>query len=120
MNRFAKPIVTGALAAVITTSLLTATLLVITMQSARAQGAAGEPAQRIVRYGDLDLTQQTGTAILLRRLQSASRSVCSALDDSQLAHRDALRACEARALADAVHAVNSAQLTELAGSPFIG
>ena|SRR5579863_578895 len=66
-----------------------------------------------VRYGDLDLSSDTGTAVLYKRITSAARQVC--LDDGErnLGLLAAAYKCEERAIAHAVQEVNSSKLAML-------
>ncbi|HXO63671.1 MAG TPA: UrcA family protein [Steroidobacteraceae bacterium] len=63
-----------------------------------------------VSYGDLNLATEQGSRALHTRLESAARAVCAPEDGRNLAEVAAARACEARAIAQAVKDVHSPML----------
>ncbi|MFZ1097938.1 MAG: UrcA family protein [Steroidobacteraceae bacterium] len=77
--------------------------------SAAASTAADVRTMR-VSYGDLNLATEQGSRALYTRLESAARAVCEPEDGRNLAEVAAARACEARAIAQAVKDVHSPML----------
>lgn len=69
--------------------------------------------QTVVRYADLNLDQQQGASALYARLEKAARHVCRAYDSRELRRQQLQKACEERALADAVEKVDHAAVTSL-------
>jgi UrcA family protein len=66
---------------------------------------------RVVAYGDLDLSRDSGVATLYARINSAARRVCEPMDDLlEKLSRDRLD-CREDAIARAVSEVNSPALT---------
>jgi UrcA family protein len=63
-----------------------------------------------VRYGDLDLSSPRGAAALYHRIRVAAELVCSTYEGGDLPRTRILRACEERAIADAVSRVNRPEL----------
>lgn len=63
-----------------------------------------------VRYDDLNLSTDSGTAALYARIKSAARQVCPDQYSRDLNVVSASRACQATAIAKAVQDVNSPQL----------
>lgn len=63
-----------------------------------------------VRYADLNLGSEAGSAALYARLESAARAVCGPSDIRDLGQFAAVQACQKAAIAQAVHAVHSTQL----------
>jgi UrcA family protein len=70
-----------------------------------------EPASRVVRYGDLDLSRDSGVATLYLRINSAARAVCEPLDAMMLRVLRERFDCRQEAIARAVSDVNSPALT---------
>jgi UrcA family protein len=66
-----------------------------------------------VRYSDLDLRSDAGSAVLYARLVSAAHQVCPAADNRNLGALAAVRACERQAIANAVRDVNSPKLAAI-------
>lgn len=71
----------------------------------------GEPASRVVGYGDLDLSRDSGVATLYSRINSAARAVCEPLDVIMLKLLRERFDCRQDAVARAVSEVNSPALT---------
>jgi UrcA family protein len=97
---------------------LAACLLVGASGAAQAAAPADALPTVTVRYGDLNLGTEQGTSALYARIVFAARQVCFS---SQVDHRDLkafslARACETRAIAQAVHDVNSPRLAALYGT----
>jgi len=89
-----------------------ASLSLAAAANALAQTAAPSPPQMIVRYDDLNLSSDAGTAILLHRLQRAARHVCGDTGERQpLAQLVEIRRCDAQSLEGAIAAVNAQKLT---------
>ncbi len=74
---------------------------------------AGEEVRRIVvRFGDLNLEQPAGVAVLYRRLKLAAKQVCGESEPPGSAITSAAwRACEAQAVDRAVVTVDRPSLT---------
>ncbi|HTB88998.1 MAG TPA: UrcA family protein [Steroidobacteraceae bacterium] len=70
-----------------------------------------EPVTRVVRYGDLDLSRDSGVATLYSRINSAARAVCEPLDVMMLKVLRERFDCRQDAVARAVADVNSPALT---------
>jgi UrcA family protein len=70
-----------------------------------------EPVSRVVRYGDLDLSRDSGVATLYSRINSAARAVCEPLDVMLLKVLRERFDCRQDAVARAVADVNSPALT---------
>jgi len=70
-----------------------------------------------INYTDLDLSNDKDAATLYRRLQTASRGVCSSLRGHELAGVQRYKDCYSKALADAVNAVDERTLTALHNRP---
>jgi UrcA family protein len=64
-----------------------------------------------VAYGDLDLSHAAGADALYARLRYAAAQVCNPSDTMELRTLVSNRACAARALDDAVVAINAPTLT---------
>jgi UrcA family protein len=60
----------------------------------------------VVKYGDLDVSNPQGAAVLYRRIRSAAQSVCPDFQRSDLAAKARTDACVHKAIADAVITVN--------------
>jgi UrcA family protein len=95
--------------------------LTVALLAAAAGAHAATPGEEStslkVAYGDLDLASSAGSDALYARIVSAARTVCYANDvDSRDLHAVANeRACETRAINDAVQDVHSAKLAALSG-----
>jgi len=63
-----------------------------------------------VRYDDLNLTSDSGTAMLYKRIANAARQVCPDEFSRDMMIVTASRACQAQAIARAVQDVNSPKL----------
>lgn len=70
-----------------------------------------EPQSRVVAYGDLDLSRDSGVATLYSRINSAARAVCEPLDVVMLKLLRESFDCHRDAIARAVSEVNSPALT---------
>jgi UrcA family protein len=79
-------------------------------------GEAGAP-QQVVQYTQADLANDARVADLYEKLQSASRSVCRSHKGTDLRSARSYEDCYARALAEAVGAVNEQTLTALHNQP---
>ena len=85
--------------------------------SGAALAADAAPEEHVVRFAPTKLQQDAEVAALYSRLQSASRQVCSAHRDRDVASMQDYRACYSKALEDAVSAVNQQTLTALHNAP---
>ncbi len=75
---------------------------------ARAQAsAAGEPAQREVRFGDLDLSRPGDASTLYTRIRRAARVVCWTPGLLEVTARSRMKRCATEALARAVSDVDA-------------
>jgi UrcA family protein len=80
--------------------------------SANAANSLAAPAQSMrVAFADLDLSHAAGVDALYARLRHAAAEVCNPADTLELRALVSYRACAARALDDAVVAVNAPKLT---------
>ena len=70
-----------------------------------------EPASRVVRYGDLDLSRDVAVATLYSRINSAAREVCEPVDPVLTKLQRVRFDCRQLAVARAVSDVNSPALT---------
>ena len=75
-----------------------------------ASNSLDEPAFRVVRFGDLDLSRNSGVAALYSRIKSAAREVCQSLDSLSVKLLRAQYDCRQDAVARAVAEVNSPAL----------
>lgn len=94
------------------TSILITALSACVLAPALTHAATKAPAASAVtvRYADLDLGSEAGSAALYARLQSAARAVCGTSDIRDLGQFAAVQACQKVAIAHAVHEVHSTQL----------
>jgi UrcA family protein len=81
------------------------------MNSASGGSVTGEPLKQVVNYGDLDLNQPQGIAILYSRVQAAAADVCAPLESVDMSRRAHLEPCIANATSRAVQSVNVPALT---------
>ncbi len=81
--------------------------------SALLNGAvAGEgPAQQVVKFGDLNLNNPAGVAVLSKRLHAAAEGVCQPFSGMDPGSFSRYRACVSESLARAVAQVNVPALT---------
>jgi UrcA family protein len=70
-----------------------------------------EPPSRVVAYGDLDLSRDSGVATLYSRINSAARQVCEPVDPLLTKLQRERFDCRQLAVARAVSDVNSPALT---------
>jgi UrcA family protein len=96
-------------------SALTACLVLGTSASAHAAAPTDEAPFLTVAYSDLNLATEQGTKALYARIVSAARQVCGAgsVDIRDLRANALVKACETRAVAAAVHHVNSPRLAAI-------
>ncbi len=90
------------------------TLLVMLLGSLNASAVAaeaGEVVQRHVNFADLDLTRNTGAAVLYTRIKSAAGRVCDRVNARALGPAQQTRRCMDQAIARAVADVNAPELT---------
>lgn len=78
--------------------------------------AAESPRQITVSYQGIDLAQGANAANLYSRLRSAARAVCSEPANGEQSQVKRYRACYAKALSQAVAAVDHASVTALLNS----
>ncbi len=67
----------------------------------------------VVRFGDLNLSSDAGVRALYKRIRQAARKVCSQANDSVHLEQRNFRACQDKAVADAVGKVNRPSLTAM-------
>ena len=66
--------------------------------------------QAVVKFGDLNLSNPQGAAVLYQRIWSAAVTVCRPQDDGSLASKGRMQTCVHKAIADAVTKVDRAEL----------
>jgi UrcA family protein len=85
-------------------------LALISVATVSAASSLDPPPQRIVKFGDLNLTTDSGVALLYARIRNAAREVCEAGTvwniDALLESKD----CTERAIERAVEEINDPQL----------
>jgi UrcA family protein len=82
--------------------------------TARASDPNNDVPRQVVKYADLNLDSAAGVSALYRRIEHAAIRVCGdPADTRELFQWSRLKACNARAVAQAVDAVNSGALTAL-------
>jgi UrcA family protein len=72
-----------------------------------------QPAQQVVRYGDLNLGSREGIDRLYLRIVAAASDVCGREDGRSLAAWARFRACSEQAIAHAVATVGSVDLADV-------
>jgi UrcA family protein len=91
------------------------TVFAVLMGSLNAVSTASEPgnepAKRVVHFADLDLTSNTGVAVLYKRLRFAALAVCEPVYDHRWQSVVGRNRCMSEAIARAVADVNSPMLT---------
>ncbi|HYL02471.1 MAG TPA: UrcA family protein [Steroidobacteraceae bacterium] len=92
-----------------TLAALTACLAVGAFASAHADTLSPDPFVT-VSYHDLNIATDAGSQVLYARIVSAARQVCAPEDIRDLRAAAAAAGCRARAVAQAVQAVNSPAL----------
>jgi UrcA family protein len=92
--------------------LATVTALSLASQSASAADEIVTKSE-VVRFGDLNLSSDAGIHTLYQRIRKAARKVCSQANDSVHLEQRNFRACENKAVADAVDKVNRPSLTAM-------
>jgi len=75
--------------------------------------ATSAPAQKIVRYTDLDLANAQHAATLYSRLEHAAKEVCRVFEGRELERKRIRLACESDALAAAIAEIDHAELNAL-------
>jgi UrcA family protein len=75
-------------------------------------GDKTETFSEVVKYGDLNISDPQGAAMLYRRIAAAARSVCGAdeIDSRRLGSRASINACVHQAIVDAVTKVGQPEL----------
>lgn len=91
-------------------AMLAVTFATATASLARAQGEP-EALRATVRYDDLQLTNESGAAILYGRILAAADRVCMPYEGKGLNDRIRHRACVKSAVLQAVNTVNRPTLT---------
>lgn len=81
------------------------------MHSAAGGAVTGEPLKHVVSYGDLDLNEPQGIAVLYTRVQAAAADVCAPLESVDMERRAHAEPCVTAATARAVRSVNLPALT---------
>jgi UrcA family protein len=87
-------------------------LFAVAMGTAGAAPPASAPTIT-VSYADLDLTSPQGVQVLYNRIAAAATEVCPNSDTADLMRHMKSRACQKRAIADAVRHVGNQQLAAL-------
>lgn len=115
MKRFILTV--AALVAVLSVPALAGTTVTVSGFSPMANGGY-QIKSAAVAYGDLDLSTAQGTAMLLDRIQTASRAVCGerAIRPISGERKREFAACQSRSIAAAVEAVNAPALTQMAAT----
>jgi UrcA family protein len=102
-------------------SVLSRALLLVMLGSVTAMADAAvddAPAQRTVRFADLDLARSADVAVLYRRIRSAANAVCEPRRPRSLGSLARTRQCLDQAIARGVATVNLPLLTSMAqGAP---
>ena len=80
-----------------------------------AEGGAGLP-DRIVKFGDLDVSSSKGAVILYNRIRVAAEEVCAPVSHGDLSSRMHEKACVAQVIERAVTTVNLPALSEVFAS----
>ena len=78
-------------------------------------GGAGLP-ERIVKFGDLDVSSSKGVLILYNRIRVAAEEVCAPVSHGDLSSRMHEKACVAQVIERAVTTVNLPALSEVFAS----
>lgn len=79
-----------------------------------AADSLDNPPQVIVKYGDLNLSTDSGAKALYRRMRGAAQTVCAAYEGGgYVAVRPAWRACYDQAMASAVKRIDNRRVTAL-------
>jgi UrcA family protein len=99
-------------------SVIRCTLLAVFLGSLSALAAAGapgapgdEPAKRMVKFADLDLSEAAGVVALYVRIQRAAQEVCEPLISRDLHSIAISTRCAEQTIAHAVAEVNAPLLT---------
>lgn len=101
------------LRAMIPAMFATACLSLWSISGHAAEVRAGEqPAQQVVRYGDLNLGSREGVDRLYLRIVAAASDVCGREDGRSLAAWARFRACSEQAIARAVATVGNVDLAD--------
>ena len=100
-----------------TIAIALATLLTGLAVTAQATVPVKSVQQQVVRYGDLNLTSQADSAILLGRIKSAARTVCGLHQGMPMPMeiQNRLQACAADATARALGDVDAAAALKRTG-----
>ena len=72
-----------------------------------------QPRVAVVKYDDLDLTQERDAKKLYSRLRAAAREACSDFDSREMKRKAQWRACYEDSLSKAVVQINRATVTAL-------
>jgi UrcA family protein len=92
---------------------LLAGAVIATIAALPAQASTLTTHSVVVSYGDLDLRDPKGIDSLYQRISSAAREVCGEASVRELQAQAAVRACEHRAVAQAIARVGHPALTSL-------
>ena len=87
-----------------------ALIAAVSATSFAAAPAADDPPSIKVRFDDLDLSTAAGANALYHRISVAARRVCPNSYSRDLDTVAAIERCQATAIANAVHALNSPQV----------
>jgi UrcA family protein len=94
------------------TTLIGALALYAVAPNGLAAESSADVPQKIVKFGDLDLTRPAGAQELYRRITRAAADVCETVSSGGSAVAIADRLCAKQAIARAVATIHSALLTE--------
>jgi len=88
-------------------------ILAAALYSATAAAADPDdgPRQRTVKFADLNLTRNSGIAVLYARIKTAARAVCEQDGEFGLNTVQAENECRARAMSGAIGTINLPMLT---------
>ncbi len=96
----------------VTNLLVVATALAVGMLAGVTHAAEADVPAQVVRFQDLNLNTDAGVQVLYKRIQGAANQVCGNVDGRDLIVARAHKACVAKAVGDAVAAVNNQMLTK--------
>jgi UrcA family protein len=94
-----------------TWTILAAASISVLGSVAQASESGESAPQRTVGYADLNLTTTKGAAVMYSRLRNAAYEVCGSVYSSDLQPVAVSKPCIARAMKNAITAVNSPMLT---------
>jgi UrcA family protein len=88
-------------------------MLAASLYSAAVTAADADdgPRQRTVKFADLNLTRNSGIAVLYARIKAAARAVCEQNSELGLSAVHVERECRVRAMSGAIGTINLPMLT---------